>query len=102
MFDGGFYSERIACFAPFRSEPLTATWIDVLALARLNLELRSYSLDSVCKHYNLKRTKEIHSALEDACLCGQVYFALMDEIQMKRNQADDERFDANSKHGETA
>ncbi len=78
MFDGGFYNEKMGAFGVFKSNPLTDTWIDVCAIARRKLTLRSYRLDAVAAELNLSRTSEIHNALEDAELCGRVYWKLME------------------------
>jgi len=56
-----------------QQSPLLGPWQCVLMLARARLDLPDYKLDTVAKHYDLARTGDTHSALEDAILAGRIY-----------------------------
>ena len=56
--------------------PFCGPWHCALMIARRELSLSQYSLNDVAGVFQLSRSGETHSALEDAVLAGRVYCAL--------------------------
>jgi len=77
-FDVGFLDAE---FARLPGEPVTVaqmcTVVDSLALARQMHPGQRNSLDALCKRYNVDNTgRQLHGALLDAQLLGEVYLAM--------------------------
>jgi len=81
-FDWAFYSDSfLRCTTAYTVPPLGPVWICTKSLARLlDPKARSVSLDALAVAYGLEgRQATGHDAMEDAVLCGRVYFALRHE-----------------------
>lgn len=82
-FDYGFFSSwQFQQKAAFKHrQPISPVWIDTIAMARLAYPGgRSYALDEVLLLCSLPPRPTNHDALQDALLCGQVYFKLRDQL----------------------
>lgn len=53
--------------------PFYGPWFCALMLARRELSLAKYDLDTVAAHFGLSRSSDRHSALEDAILAGRAF-----------------------------
>lgn len=81
-FDWAFYSDSfLRCTTAYTVPPLSPLWICTKSLAKLlDPKAKSVSLDALAVAYELTgRQATGHDALEDAELCGRVYFALRAE-----------------------
>jgi len=56
--------------------PLYGPWHCARLLAMNRIKLARYSLDSVCEHFGLSRSSEVHGAAEDAILAEKVFARL--------------------------
>lgn len=57
-------------------EVLSPAWFDVMAQFRSLHPYETASLDNALLNYGMERSGDKHGALEDAILCGRLYFAL--------------------------
>lgn len=84
-FDDGFYSDMLFLAGEFvpafkariaAASPLAGPWQCAMRLARRNLTLADYKLDTVAAHFHLSRETEVHCAREDAILAGRIFHRL--------------------------
>jgi DNA polymerase-3 subunit epsilon len=74
MFDMKFLQHEVAHIS---KAALTNRVVDTLQLARNKLPGKGFSLDALCRHYNIDNTKRTkHGALVDAELLTEVYLHL--------------------------
>lgn len=58
-----------------------ATWFDTLPIARKKIPRSKHTLDALCRHYGIRKTKRgAHSALIDVILLAQVYAHLVGRL----------------------
>lgn len=58
-----------------------ADWIDTLPLARKKVPRKGHSLDALCKHFGIRKTKRaVHGAILDTILLAEVYARLVGRL----------------------
>jgi len=86
-FDHGFYHNwRFQQQARFKDGALSPVWIDTQEMARIIAPggpQLGYGLDALCVMLGIEKRTGGHDALQDAILCGQVYFKLRDLLEVQ-------------------
>lgn len=87
-FDFGFYSSLLFLASDWHPSikgvkvqprpPLIGPWYCALQIAQSQLTLDDYRLDTVAGHFGLSRASDLHGALEDAILAGQVFLKMLE------------------------
>jgi DNA polymerase III epsilon subunit-like protein len=84
-FDYGFFSSwQFQQKSAFSRGSLCPVWIDTIEMARQLYPggpPQGYGLDALCLLLDLPKREGAHNALQDAILCGQVYFKLKERLE---------------------
>ena len=77
-FDAGFLKAEMERCPEIEWNP---AWIDTLPLARKKLPRKKHTLDALCIHYGIRKSKrQVHGALLDVFLLAEVYAHLIGRL----------------------
>jgi DNA polymerase-3 subunit epsilon len=77
-FDAGFLRAEMRHCPEVEWNPV---WIDTLPLARKKLPRKKHTLDALCIHYGIRKSKrQVHGALLDVLLLAEVYARLIGRL----------------------